>query len=66
MSEVECAALTDQFRDLQGHRFRVVTMNWFPYIDFERETDAGGSVVTPKDSLDYRMLQAIATHLNFT
>lgn len=53
-------------RSLQGHQLRVVSMEWFPFIDYKRSTPEGGAVVTPRDSLDYRMLQEISKRLNFT
>ncbi|XP_071518153.1 ionotropic receptor 21a-like isoform X1 [Panulirus ornatus] len=56
----------DQFQDFHGHTFRLVTMNWFPFIQFQRHTHERGSLVTPLDSLDVRMLTTIANKLNFT
>ncbi|XP_050706987.1 uncharacterized protein LOC126992340 isoform X2 [Eriocheir sinensis] len=53
-------------RSLQGHRLRIVSMEWFPFIDYKRHTPEGGAVVTPRDSLDYRMLKEISKRLNFT
>ncbi|XP_050714953.1 glutamate receptor ionotropic, kainate glr-3-like isoform X2 [Eriocheir sinensis] len=41
-------------------------MEWFPFIDYKRHTPEGGAVVTPRDSLDYRMLKEISKRLNFT
>ncbi|XP_045135212.1 uncharacterized protein LOC123518455 isoform X2 [Portunus trituberculatus] len=53
-------------RNLKGHRLRIVSMEWFPFIDYKRSTPEGGAVVTPRDSLDYRMLKDISKRLNFT
>ncbi|XP_071530512.1 glutamate receptor-like [Panulirus ornatus] len=41
-------------------------MDYFPYVDYKRNTQQLGSVVTPSDSLDIRMINAIAAQLNFT
>ncbi|MPC53531.1 hypothetical protein E2C01_047425 [Portunus trituberculatus] len=51
--------------DLNGHRFRVVTMTYFPYINYVRESDAPGTAVRLTDSLNTRMMEALARHLNF-
>ncbi|ROT73751.1 Variant Ionotropic Glutamate Receptor [Penaeus vannamei] len=56
----------DQFETFHGHRFNVVAMNWFPFTKFIQHSEEGGTVVTPQDSLDIRMLNALAEALNFT
>ncbi|XP_037791279.1 uncharacterized protein LOC119586601 [Penaeus monodon] len=56
----------DQFKTFHGHKFNVVAMNWFPFTKFIQHSDKGGTVVTPQDSLDIRMLNALAEALNFT
>lgn len=56
----------DQLRDFQGHRVRVVTISYFPYIDYEKEKDKPGAAVLLKDSLDTRILETLAEKLNFT
>ena len=58
--------ISDQFKDFKGYKVRVVSMDWFPFIDFKRSENETNNVVEPLDSLDYRMLQAIAQTLNFT
>ncbi|MPC10979.1 hypothetical protein E2C01_003627 [Portunus trituberculatus] len=54
-------------RVFNGHKFRVVTIKYFPTIDHEPE-GAGGldTRVRLRDSLNTRMLVDIARHLNFT
>lgn len=59
-------APTDQFKTFYGHKFNVVAMNWFPFTKFIQHSEEGGTVVTPQDSLDIRMLNALAKALNFT
>nr|XP_027221195.1 uncharacterized protein LOC113813422 [Penaeus vannamei] len=56
----------DQFRDMMGHQFKIVTLDWFPIMDFKRDSDEATSTVTPKDSVDVRMLESFASTLNFT
>ncbi|XP_066970003.1 probable glutamate receptor [Macrobrachium rosenbergii] len=56
----------DQFRDLMGHQFHISTLDWFPIIDFTRNSKNVSTTVTPQDSVDVRMLTAIAQTLNFT
>ena len=46
--------------------FKIVSMDWFPFIDFERIEEEHGTVVSVKDSLDVRMLLAVSKSLNFT
>ena len=53
-------------RNFMGHKFRVVTIKYFPTIDHEPEGDAQDTRVRLKDSLNTRMLGSIALHLNFT
>ncbi|XP_063840777.1 glutamate receptor ionotropic, kainate 3-like [Scylla paramamosain] len=59
--------VTELPRVFNGHKFRVVTIKYFPTIDHEPE-GAGGldTRVRLKDSLNTRMLVDIARHLNFT
>ncbi|XP_071539449.1 LOW QUALITY PROTEIN: glutamate receptor-like [Panulirus ornatus] len=56
----------EKFEDMQGHVLRIVAKDLFPYVSYERETDAPGTMVTPRDSLDVRMLGTVARSLNFT
>lgn len=49
-----------------GHNFRIVARFYFPTIDYTRDTDEKGTTVTLRDSLNARMLVAIAAKLNFT
>ncbi|KAG7162362.1 Ionotropic receptor 21a-like 10, partial [Homarus americanus] len=49
-----------------GHKFKIVAVSYFPYIDYKRNSDKPGSEVTLKDSLDARLLEAFASVLNFT
>lgn len=69
----------DTVRDFLGHEFSVVTRRYFPTIDYYDVhgdgdvADDGGSgkarrskVVVPRDSLNSRMLETIASALNFT
>ncbi|XP_071544966.1 glutamate receptor ionotropic, delta-2-like [Panulirus ornatus] len=49
-----------------GHTFRVVSVPYVPYMDFEKHSDEPGATVTPKDSMDVRVLLTFAKALNFT
>lgn len=57
---------SDQFKDCRGHTFQVVSMDWFPFLSFTRDSQRPGTTVTPQDSVDVRMLSAVARTLNFT
>ncbi|KAK3850165.1 hypothetical protein Pcinc_043110 [Petrolisthes cinctipes] len=52
--------------NFRGHEFNIVTLDWYPFMDFTRDSDAVATTVTPQDSLDFRILTAIASSLNFT
>ncbi|XP_047474685.1 glutamate receptor ionotropic, delta-1-like isoform X2 [Penaeus chinensis] len=57
----------DQFRDFFGHRFRVVAMRTLPWMDYEGGGGGwAGGPLTPRDSLNARMLRTMAEHSNFT
>ncbi|KAK4317817.1 hypothetical protein Pmani_011141 [Petrolisthes manimaculis] len=57
----------ERLSDLQGGLVRVVTMSYFPHVDYRRPQHFQlGGRVQPLDCLDFRMLQAIAHTLNFT
>ncbi|XP_069951439.1 uncharacterized protein [Cherax quadricarinatus] len=56
----------DQLQDFSGHKFRVGTVAYFPYIDYKMDSNEPGSRVTLKDSLDTRLLSTFSTKLNFT
>ncbi|XP_069981325.1 glutamate receptor ionotropic, delta-1 isoform X2 [Penaeus vannamei] len=57
----------DQFKDFFGHRFRVVAMRTLPWMDYEGGGGGwAGGPLTPRDSLNARMLRAMADHSNFT
>ncbi|KAG7168203.1 Glutamate receptor ionotropic, kainate 2-like 12, partial [Homarus americanus] len=56
----------EEFEDMMGHQVRVVAKTLFPFMEFERDSDAPGTTVTPSDSLDVRMLDTVAKILNFT
>ncbi|XP_063609100.1 uncharacterized protein LOC134783233 [Penaeus indicus] len=56
----------DEFRNFYGHKFRVVTLRYFPFIEYTRESDAPGTKVSPRDCLDLRILSTLASRNNFT
>ncbi|MPC14128.1 Glutamate receptor ionotropic, kainate 4 [Portunus trituberculatus] len=58
--------LHEQLRDLHGHIFHSVTMDFAPFIDYGRTQEQPGGVVVPKDSMDIRILQEAARVLNFS
>ncbi|XP_071531492.1 glutamate receptor ionotropic, delta-1-like [Panulirus ornatus] len=56
----------EQTGNLMGHTLRVVTVTYFPYMDFNRDNEEPGTSVTPKDSVDTRLLTTFTRTLNFT
>ncbi|XP_068238799.1 glutamate receptor ionotropic, kainate 3-like [Palaemon carinicauda] len=56
----------EPFRNMLGHRLNIVNLDWYPFVDFVRDSDEVATTVTPMDSLDVRMLRAISKALNFT
>lgn len=59
------STLSDQFKDMFGHMFKIVAMSWFPYIDFHPSNDISGSVIL-RDSLDARTIDTISSKINST
>lgn len=57
---------SDQFSNFYGHTFKVVTVSYFPYVDYVKSEDESDKSVTFKDSLDARLYQTITSLLNFT
>ncbi|XP_071524513.1 glutamate receptor-like [Panulirus ornatus] len=57
---------SDHLDNFMGHTFRVVTLVYFPFITYDKDATHPEGPVSPLDSLDVRMLDAIAAHLNFT
>ncbi|XP_066985100.1 uncharacterized protein [Macrobrachium rosenbergii] len=55
-----------QVKSLEGHLVRMVSIVYFPYVDYEMRTDRPGSPVTLRDSLDKRIFEIITSRLNFT
>ncbi|XP_064099441.1 glutamate receptor ionotropic, delta-2-like, partial [Macrobrachium nipponense] len=55
-----------QIKSLEGHLVRMVSIVYFPYVDYEMGKDRQGSPVTLRDSLDKRIFEVIASCLNFT
>ena len=51
---------------LEGCMLRIVAKTYFPSFNYDRITDDPGTLVRPKDSLNGRMIPAIATAYNFT
>lgn len=49
-----------------GHKFQILCLPYFPYIDYHRDKEEAGTTGTPQDSLDVRMLYTLASTLNFT
>ncbi|XP_042233432.1 probable glutamate receptor isoform X2 [Homarus americanus] len=56
----------DQIQNMFGHELRIVAVPYFPYMDFERNSNNLGNMVKPKDSLDVRIIETFADKLNFT
>ncbi|KAK4324285.1 hypothetical protein Pmani_005125 [Petrolisthes manimaculis] len=58
--------VSEEARNLQGHRFRVVGLEFPPYTNYERDPRGYQFPVTPKPSLDFSILHTMAGKLNFT
>ncbi|KAG7162358.1 Glutamate receptor-like 29, partial [Homarus americanus] len=56
----------EQVKTLRGRKLRIVTVPYFPYMDFERRTEEPGGIINPKDSVDTRLIYAFASALNFS
>lgn len=56
--------LTDQSPNLMGHRFRVVSVPYYPYMEYKKQSDQPGGLIIPKDSVDKYLLSTIAEKLN--
>ncbi|XP_064077499.1 probable glutamate receptor isoform X1 [Macrobrachium nipponense] len=56
----------EPFRNMLGHRLNIVNLDWYPFVDFVRDSNEVSTTVTPLDSVDVRMLLAISKALNFT
>ncbi|XP_071546549.1 glutamate receptor ionotropic, kainate 5-like [Panulirus ornatus] len=52
--------------NMMGHRLTVITLPYFPFIEAERDSDQPGTTLTPRDSVDIRMINTFAAHLNYT
>ncbi|XP_071537593.1 glutamate receptor ionotropic, delta-1-like [Panulirus ornatus] len=57
---------TDGVQNLMGHRLRVVSVPHFPYMDYDWRSRTRNNRVTPRDSLDVRLINTFSTTLNFT
>lgn len=57
---------TDYFKDLGGHHFQVVTVRYFPYVDFVKSSEEPGADVTFINSLDDELFTLLSAKLNFT
>ncbi|CAL4124774.1 unnamed protein product, partial [Meganyctiphanes norvegica] len=56
----------DQYQDMLGHMFQVVMLYWDPLTMYDEHPDPESTIVYPKDSVDVRILDAMAKTLNFT
>ncbi|KAG7162415.1 Glutamate receptor ionotropic, NMDA 1-like 5 [Homarus americanus] len=56
----------DQLHDMMGHKFRVVALRHFPFMDYQPVSDEPGGPIIPKDCLDTRFITTFAAKLNFT
>ncbi|XP_069191072.1 probable glutamate receptor [Procambarus clarkii] len=56
----------DNFQNMMGSELSIVTVPYFPYMDFEPCRNNPEGLVKLKDSLDVRILSTLVTKLNFT
>ncbi|KAK7086540.1 hypothetical protein SK128_005979, partial [Halocaridina rubra] len=55
-----------QLQNMHGYQFRIVSVTYFPFMDYTLDSNSSASTVTPLDSLDFRMLKIFSKKLNFT
>ncbi|KAK4290419.1 hypothetical protein Pmani_036670 [Petrolisthes manimaculis] len=68
---VVCTVMTgkqryNQFLNFRGYVLRVVTVSYFPFVDYIRAKEEPGTPVTLTDSVDMRLLHTFKRKLNFT
>ncbi|KAK4307608.1 hypothetical protein Pmani_020628 [Petrolisthes manimaculis] len=56
----------DQLYNFDGHQLKFIAALYFPYIEFEANSDQPLTPVIPKDSLDVRLADTFSEKLNFT
>ncbi|XP_071532432.1 glutamate receptor ionotropic, kainate 4-like [Panulirus ornatus] len=56
----------DKLQDFMGHTVRVVTLSYFPFIAYEKDSADPDGPLSLLDSLDFRILTTAAAHLNFS
>ncbi|XP_071526275.1 glutamate receptor ionotropic, delta-1-like [Panulirus ornatus] len=56
----------EKHENFMGHTLRIVTLTYFPFIDFEERNTDGDSPIYLSDCLDARILNTFSAHLNFT
>lgn len=58
---------TDELDNLRGRTLRVVSVPFFPYVDFLRDVYLRSDTrVVARDALDFRIIGAFAEKVNFT
>lgn len=55
---------TDQSPNFMGHRFRVVSVPYYPYMEYKKQSDQPGGPIIPRESVDKYLLSTIAEKLN--
>ncbi|XP_069947815.1 uncharacterized protein [Cherax quadricarinatus] len=56
----------ETLQNMMGHRFKVVSRSFCPVLEYRKVSEDPGIPVVPLDSLDIRILDAIAARFNFT
>ncbi|XP_063876906.1 uncharacterized protein LOC135109457 [Scylla paramamosain] len=56
----------EQFHSLNGQRLKIVSIKFFPFIDYERDTNTPGTTVTPRFSIDAYLISTFEKKLNFS
>lgn len=59
-------SFSDRTGEMMGHRLKIVTVKYVPYMNYIRDHDTPGTSVTLKDSLDTRIMNTLISKLNFT
>ncbi|XP_071545442.1 uncharacterized protein [Panulirus ornatus] len=58
--------ISDRPEDFMGYEFKIVALPFFPISAFKRNSEEPGTIFTPLDSIDLRMLDSFTAHANFT
>ncbi|XP_071546559.1 glutamate receptor ionotropic, kainate 4-like [Panulirus ornatus] len=56
----------ERLENFMGHTFKIVALPYFPYIAYEKNSEDPDGPVSPRDALNFRMMDVFAAQLNLT